>query len=187
MENPMLKLSVPTATAEEVDRGLAAAVAVFRQARIHPIDAAAGAFAREGWDMGGFVGDIDDKELEAARVWDDANAAARQAACATWPWSRNVPDIGLEIVVDAEAQLADRATALAMLRKMADTGSKRRREGILAGIVVEDLADREKARRLIDDVTIAFSTLETAGFVPEEPVEPKRQAVLAAIDALEAA
>jgi hypothetical protein len=187
MENPVLKLSVPTATAAEVDRGLAAAVAVFRQARIHPIDAAAGAFAREGWDMGGFVGDIEDKELKAARVWDDANAAAREAACAGWPASRSVPDIGLEIVVDAEAQLADRATALAMLHKMVETGSRRRREGILAGIVVEDLADQEKARRLVDAVTIAFSSLEMAGYYPEEPVEPKRQAVIDAIDALEAA
>ncbi len=41
--NPVLKLFVPTATAEEVERGLAAAVTVFQQARIHPIDAAAAA------------------------------------------------------------------------------------------------------------------------------------------------
>jgi hypothetical protein len=35
--------------------------------------------------------------------------------------------------------------------------------------------------------SFTFSMLEMAGFVPEEPFEPKRRAVLAAIDALEAA
>jgi hypothetical protein len=35
-------------------------------------------------------------------------------------------------------------------------------------------------------VTVAYSPLAGAQFTPDEPIEPKRQAVLDAIDALEA-
>ncbi|MER8944489.1 hypothetical protein [Mesorhizobium sp. M0701] len=36
-------------------------------------------------------------------------------------------------------------------------------------------------------VTVAFTTLALAGFHPDEPIEPKRKAVLDAIEALEKA
>ncbi len=185
MQHPTVKLSVPTATSEEVDRGLAAALAVFAGAGVTPLQAASGAFAREGWGMADFETDIADEDMKSAGVWDQAHAAAKAAACASWLPERRA-EVNLDLVVDPEAQFADRETALAMLRRMADTGPRGSRDGILARIVVDSLADRSKARRLIDDVTIAFATLSTAGYYPAEPIEPKRQAVLAAIDALEA-
>ncbi|MER9236908.1 hypothetical protein NKI56_33795 [Mesorhizobium sp. M0622] len=43
------------------------------------------------------------------------------------------------------------------------------------------------ARDLVSDVTVAFTTRALAGFHPDEPIEPKRKAVLDAIEALEKA
>lgn len=186
MENSALKLSVPTATPKEVERGLQAALAIFERAGIDPHDAASGHFERESWDAGGFQGRIADSDLISAQVWDAAEEAARNAACADWPADR-IKEVGLQIVTDPEAQLADRDTALKMLRRMVDYGVRQSRDGILAQIVVEQLADREKARRLVNDTTTAFYRLETAGWSRMEPVEPKRQAVIDAINALEAA
>ena len=117
MEKLPLKLSIPTATKEEVERGLAAACAVFVKAGVHPETAASGAFELEGWDVRGFEGDIPDGAFEAALVWGQAERAAEEAACAGWSEERLPAEVNLAIVFDPEAQFADRDTALAMLRK----------------------------------------------------------------------
>lgn len=186
MENSDLKLSIPTATPEEVARGLRAAFEVLGRAGIDPHDAASGHFERDGWDDRGFQGPIAASDLMNAEAWNAAEDAARDAACADWPADR-VKEVRLQIVTDPEAQLADRDAALKMLRRMVDYGVRQNRDGVLAQIVVEQVADREKARRLVNDTTAAFHRLETAGWSRMEPVEPKRQAVIDAIDALEAA
>jgi hypothetical protein len=186
MENSALKLSVPTATPKEVERGLQAALAMFERAGINPNDAASGHFEREGWDARDFQGRIAASDLTSAQVWDAAEEAARNAACADWPAHR-IKEVHLQIVTDPEAQLADRDTALKMLRRMVDYGVRQRRDGVLARIVVEQVADREQARKLVADTTTAFYRLSTAGWSRMEPVESKRQAVIDAINALEAA
>ena len=50
-----------------------------------------------------------------------------------------------------------------------------------------DLEDEIQARDFVARVTIAYTTLAMAGFYPGEPIEPKRLAILEAIDALERA
>ena len=187
MEKLPLKLSIATATKEEVERGLAAASAVFAQAGIDPETAAAGRFELEGFDTRGFKGKLSPKACDAALVWMEAESAAAEAACANWSEERLPADVSLELVFDPEAQFADREKALTMLRKIAATGKRNDRDGTLAWIVVEHVADRWKAKELVDNLTIAFSTLSMASYYPAEPVEPKRQAALAAVDALEAA
>jgi hypothetical protein len=66
MEKLPLKLSVPTATKEEIERGLAAACAVFVKAGVHPETAASGAFELEAWDIRGFEGHISDSAFDTA-------------------------------------------------------------------------------------------------------------------------
>ncbi|MDQ6436623.1 hypothetical protein RB623_21450 [Mesorhizobium sp. LHD-90] len=75
-----IKISIPTATPDELRRGVEAAMAVFRQARIEPLVAAKGRFAREAWDMSGFDDEvITADQYEAASVWDKAETAAVEA------------------------------------------------------------------------------------------------------------
>jgi hypothetical protein len=91
--------------------------------------------------------------------------------------------------LDPATQLADRPTALAMLRALtaAQDGNGEFMNSQI-GILADRLAvDVDNPRDLIAAVTVAFTRLELAGFHPDEPIEPKRQAVYDAIDALEAA
>ncbi|WP_353646228.1 hypothetical protein [Mesorhizobium sp. WSM2239] len=53
-EFPLMKISIPKATPDELQRGLDAAIAVFRRAGVDPQDAADGVSIREGWDIAGF-------------------------------------------------------------------------------------------------------------------------------------
>lgn len=98
--------------------------------------------------------------------------------------------MSLELLTDPETQLADRATALAMLRQRVEDN----REGVfdgsdstLAWRVAADFEDRIEMRDLVIGVRVAFTSLKLAHFHPEEPIEPKRRAVYDAINALEAA
>lgn len=80
-----LIIHVDGATAEEFERGVAAAQAVFDSARVTPYEAAAAHFARAGWDLGGCEGDgPSDAVMERAALWHEADLAAAQACCATW-------------------------------------------------------------------------------------------------------
>jgi hypothetical protein len=153
--------------------------------------AADGAFAIEGWDEMGFPADQEPSEVEyaAADVWYEANKAALQACCEGWPEEKRLRAVGLELLVNPDAQLADRDTALAKLRALTEAenggGEFMNSEiGMLADALAVDL---DNPRDLIAALTIAFTTLELSGFHPAEPIEPKRQAVYDAINALEAA
>ena len=98
-----LRITVEGATKEEVRRGLNAALAVFDKANMHPLTAAEGRFALEGWDIQGFPEDgFSDEESAAASVWMEAEQAAIDACCANWPGDRERPSEVLELVRKAD-------------------------------------------------------------------------------------
>lgn len=192
-EFPLMKISIPKATPDELQRGLDAAIAVFRRAGVDPQDAADGVSIREGWDIAGFSEqfDISDQEMEAAAIWDAADTAAVDAACAGWDEEgRQHPESAhLQLITSPATQLVDRDTALVMLRSRVRDAAVQREfldsaVADLAWVVAADFEDQWRARELVNAVTIAFTALELSGFSPGEPIEPKRQAVLTAIDAL---
>ncbi|TIM16666.1 MAG: hypothetical protein E5Y74_31685 [Mesorhizobium sp.] len=112
-----LYLSVPGASPEEIARGIAAAEAVLDRAGISALEAADGMFAIEGGD------DTDEslpteEEDQAATAWMEASRAALDACCAGWPAEKRPIDANLQLLLDPATQLADRPTALAMLRAL---------------------------------------------------------------------
>ncbi|MFC3326179.1 hypothetical protein [Mesorhizobium cantuariense] len=185
-----LLLTVPGATSEEISRGIAAAEAALENAGFTAEEAADGFFAMEGWDSADPDDDLTGDEGDAAQAWSDAYTAARNACCAGWPEARMPTNMSLDLLIDPETQLADRATALRMLRDYVDDDARKEvfdgNDAILAWRVAADF-ESIKMRDLVSDVTVAFTRLKHAHFHPEEPIEPKRLAVLAAIDAIEAA
>ena len=95
------KISIPKATNEELRRGLAAAEAVFAKAKVPPEMAARGWAQREAWDISGFQDTIDPASMAAAAVWDDADLAALDAACADWDPNRKRPNrANLALITD---------------------------------------------------------------------------------------
>lgn len=185
----MLKIAIPGASPDDLQRGLEAAEAVISAAGVTAERAAEGVFAREGWDAGGFQGEISDEDMEAAATWDKADLAAVEAVCAEWGHDRKRPDTARLEIVDDDFQLLDRETALRLLResvKAHDGSDFDSRAFILAGVIGEILADPFTQRDLVGDVTVAYTALATSR-LSNEPIEPKRQAVLDAIDAIEKA
>ncbi|RUT98892.1 hypothetical protein [Mesorhizobium sp. M7A.T.Ca.TU.009.02.1.1] len=185
-----LLLTVPGASPEEIARGIAAANEVLDRAGISALEAADGMFAIEGWDDASFADESlpTGEENEAASAWIEASRAALDACCADWPAEKRPVAADLQLV-DSATQLADRPTALAMLRALtaAQDGNGEFMNSQI-GILADRLAvDLDNPRDLIAAVTVAFTRLELAGFYPAEPIEPKRQAVYDAINALEAA
>jgi len=102
MKKMQLLVRVPGASPEEVHKGGLAAMAVFQEAGVTPLDAAEASFAREGWDLPGFDPDYEGysaEEAEIANLWDEAAAKAAEVACADWPADRKRPDFAeLEIL-----------------------------------------------------------------------------------------
>jgi hypothetical protein len=181
------------ATPEEKRRGIAAAKEVLERAGMAAEKAAEGSFAVEGWDDKGFPPDQEplEDEYAAAEVWWAACNAAIKACCEGWSDESRRQVHGLQLLTDPETQLVDRVTALAQLRAIikAEDGKNEfhdMRIGELACTATNDMADGSLARELVMAVTVAYTPLACAQFTPDEPVEPKRQAVLDAIDALEA-
>ncbi|RUX96598.1 MULTISPECIES: hypothetical protein [unclassified Mesorhizobium] len=179
---------------EEKQRGLEAARAVLYRAGITAEEAAEGAFALEGWDDMGFLEDQEPSEAEyaAADVWYQANNAALQACCKSWPDEKRVHAIGLQLLTNPEEQLADRDTALAKLRAIIQAEDGRNeyndeRVFLLALAATAEMLNGTLAQDLVTAITVAYTPLSYAGFTPDEPIEPKRQAVFDAIDALGAA
>jgi hypothetical protein len=166
-----IKISIPRATPEELQRGIQAAMQVFRDAGVQPAAAAEGRFRREAWDIGGFRNrDITNAHLVAAAIWDQADTAALDAACADWDEDRKPQSADLEIVFDPEAQLADRPTAVDALRQIAKTDPRKwskdedRRVGIYAGIIAGQIENPFRVRDLVDPVTIAFHSATSAQY-----------------------
>ncbi|RWG40279.1 MAG: hypothetical protein EOQ63_29555 [Mesorhizobium sp.] len=195
-EFPLMKISIPRATPDELQSGLDAAIAVFRRAGVDPQDAADGVSIREGWDIAGFSEqfDISDQEMEAAAIWDAADTAAVYAACAGWneKGKQRPESAHLQLITSPATQLVDRDSALVMLRSRVRDAADQHEfldsaVADLAWVVAADFEDQWRARELVNAVTIAFTALELSGFSPGEPIEPKRQAVLTAIAALEQA
>ncbi|TPO05156.1 hypothetical protein [Mesorhizobium sp. B1-1-5] len=181
------------ATPEEKQRGLTAARAVIEQSGLTAEKAAEGSFAVEGWDDMGFPPDQEPSEDEcaAADVWWAASNAAIKACCEGWSDEKRSEVRGLQLLHDPETQLVDRVTALARLRAIiqAEDGKNEfydERVALLANVATDEMADGQLARELVTAVTVAYTPLACAQFTPNEPIEPKRQAVLDAIDALEA-
>ncbi|TPK42330.1 MULTISPECIES: hypothetical protein [unclassified Mesorhizobium] len=186
-----LVLSVPGASPEEISRGLAAAEEALERAGFTAEEAAYGAFVVEGWDINGPPEDGPDYSASrAASAWGRAHAAALEACCEGWPENRKPISVGLELLTDPETQLADRSTALAMLREHLEQDGKDTLNGddtILAWRVAAEVVDQLSMRDLIGDLSMAFTALALAHRRPDEPIEPKRRAVRDAINALEAA
>ena len=166
-----LKISVPRATPDELNRGLEAAVAVFRTAKVHPVEAAGGAAARKAWDISGFQDDIDGEDLKAAGVWDEAESAALDAVCAGWDKSRERPgSANLSIVTDPETQLVDRSTALEMLRSRvkAENGKGEfldTKVADLGWVIAENLEDQFLARSCLASSPLHFGRWRWLGFI----------------------
>ncbi|TPK38725.1 hypothetical protein [Mesorhizobium sp. B2-5-3] len=186
-----LVLSVPGASPEEISRGLAAAEEALELAGFTAEEAAYGAFVVEGWDINGPPEDGPDHSASrAASAWGQAHAAALEACCKSWPESRMPISVGLELLTDPETQLADRSTALAMLREHLEQDGKDTLNGedvVLAWRVAAEVVDQFSMRDLIGDLSMAFTALSHSHLRPDEPIEPKRRAVRDAINALEAA
>jgi hypothetical protein len=81
-----LRIDVENAEEQDMAMGVAAAVAVFRQAHVSPAAAERAMSARESWD----ALDYPDGALptattfDAALVWEKAKCAARKACCGRW-------------------------------------------------------------------------------------------------------
>jgi hypothetical protein len=73
-----LSLTIPGASEDDIARGIAAAVAVFKEAGAIPYEAAAAIFK-----MLGEREDLDDREAWLTGVWQDAEAAAKKTAGVT--------------------------------------------------------------------------------------------------------
>lgn len=78
-----LTIDAPGATAEELASALAAAQALLDAHGVTPEEAGVGHHLREAWSIGGrqVTDSPSDAELKAARLWDDARAAAALACC----------------------------------------------------------------------------------------------------------
>ncbi|TPI58651.1 hypothetical protein FJ417_18690 [Mesorhizobium sp. B3-1-7] len=181
------------ATTEEKQRGIEAARAVLDHAGITAEEAADGASAVERWDDMGFPPDQEPSEEEyvAAQAWWAASKAAMEACCVGWPDEKKHHVDGLQLLHDPDIQLTDRASALARMRTIvrAEDGKGEftdNRVFFLALAATAEMPNSSKAQQLVSAVTVAYSSLSLAGFTPDEPIEPKRQAVLDAVDALEA-
>ncbi|MBZ9763975.1 hypothetical protein LB553_24265 [Mesorhizobium sp. CA8] len=181
------------ATPEEKQRGLAAARAVIEQSGLTAEEAAEGSFAVEGLDEMGFPPDQEPSEDEyaAADVWWAASNAAIKACCEGWPDEKRMQVSGLQLLHNPDVQLADRTTALPRMRALiqAEDGKHEyhdHRVFLLALAATAEVPDSSEAQQLVSAVTVAYTSLSLAGFHPNEPIVSKRQAVLDAIDALEA-
>lgn len=100
-----LRLTVPGATQEEVQKGLDTAVAVFASEGVDPLTASEGFFALEGWDAAGFPEnspEFTDKDRKAADVWMKAIEAAVAACCASWPPYGPAPETTMDLLLTEE-------------------------------------------------------------------------------------
>ncbi|BCH23525.1 hypothetical protein [Mesorhizobium sp. L-8-3] len=188
-------ITIPRATPAEIQRGVQAAMAEFERAGIQPLAAAIGLSKREAWDLSGFNDEfeITKSELAAAKVWDRADHAARDAACSAWPDDRTKPShADLALVTDPETQLADRDTALSMIRARINAvdgtpGQLDTRVFVLAARLAGNVEDRLRARDLVDAVAMAYTDLRCAGRVSGMSIEIARKRALGAVDELERA
>jgi hypothetical protein len=182
-----IKISIPGATKEELQRGVAAALKVFRDTGVHPMTAAEGRFRREAWDIGGFQDEnVTDQQLAAARIWDQADAAALEAACVGWNEARKPQSADLEIVHDPESQLGDRPTAIQRLRKIARakkwTKKDEDRISTYAWIIAGDM-EEGTARPFVDPITIGASRVGMDRYKGEDATA-SLQTFAAAVEAL---
>lgn len=103
-----IKITVPGATADEIERGTAAAWKVFDDAEVNPWEAAAAAFKQEtpvaDPENPDDYPDMSERECLAANAWREAYDRAMAACCAGWASVPNGTD--LELVYDKDAYSA---------------------------------------------------------------------------------
>lgn len=102
-----LSLTIPRVYTDDIQRGLQAAAAVFREARVNPFYAAESKRAEMNWDMAGFPEDgsfaMTEQEGREAEIWDMATQAAIDAACPTWSeGQKNALDQPLQVILTEE-------------------------------------------------------------------------------------
>lgn len=100
-----LHLSIDGVSAEDKQRGIAAAEAVLRAADMTADQASAGMSALEWWDDDGCQGEMSDEDSHAASVWLEAEAAAIDACCIGWPDDKKPGIPALEYHPDGESPL----------------------------------------------------------------------------------
>lgn len=102
-----LQLTIPGLYTDDIERGLRAAAAIFRGAKVNPFYAAESKRAEMDWDMAGFPDDgsfaMTEQEGREAEVWDTATRAAIDAACSSWSQEqKNALDQPLQVVLTEE-------------------------------------------------------------------------------------
>lgn len=100
--------------------------------------------------------------------------AHRRTPCSkpTRPADKKPVAVELELLIDPEAQLADRDTALAKLRAIVEAKDVHSDASNKLLILVYRVADElENARDLVGDVTVAYTRLAHSCFYPDEPIE----------------
>jgi hypothetical protein len=102
-----LHLRINGVSPEDIQRGIAAAEAVFEPPALQPCAPALGMFALECWDDGGFEGELSEEDARAADVWLKAEAAAIDACCIGWPEDKKPGMSSLEYYRDGERPAAD--------------------------------------------------------------------------------
>ena len=146
---PVIKITIPTATTEELERGAGAALSVFAQFRVHPYEAAAAVYKLEGWDASGFdpAYELTAAEDEMVTAWLQVHRSAVAAACSEWgPDRPRPPNADMELIIDPETQLIDRAAALSTIRayvKLTDGTSDELDDKVsqLARVIAADVED----------------------------------------------
>lgn len=105
-----LTIQIDGAEPDAIIRGLLAAEDVFSRAGVTAARAAEARFAVEGWDIGGFTGEISDDDLEICDLWDRADQAAVRACCAGWPADRVPETANLEVLFKEDRRTSRDAT-----------------------------------------------------------------------------
>ncbi|AWC24968.1 hypothetical protein CO731_04461 [Aminobacter sp. MSH1] len=99
-----LRLRIKGVSPADIQRGIAAAEAVFKAAGITAFRACSGMFELECWDDDGFEGELSEEDSKAASVWLEAEAAAIDACCVGWPDHKMPGSLSsLEYYTDAES------------------------------------------------------------------------------------
>lgn len=100
-----LGVYVRGATAEELERGHAAALAFFAKNNCTAEQAAEGAFAYEGMMMG--EGGVTKEEERLAEIWEQARSVAAAAICQGWANPAPLASFGLGYTVQQLAEFSD--------------------------------------------------------------------------------
>jgi hypothetical protein len=93
-----IRIRVEGATPEEIERGLAAAQAVFDKDGVTDDEAATAAYIVEGWMEYPNTERPTGRDLDIYQLWSEADCAAAKACCSGWPPDRVPSSADLELL-----------------------------------------------------------------------------------------